>query len=125
MINAEIIINKPLDIVWDFYINPKNWGKWWLKGIKKVIPGWEEDAVVQWADDSECSVWSITPKKIVQLNSQWMRTTFKFSAVSEGTLLQVKLDARWEKGFDDRGVVERAELSSALKKLKESIENSL
>jgi uncharacterized protein YndB with AHSA1/START domain len=123
MVNAEIIINKPLDMVWNFYTNPKNWGKWWLQGIKKIIPGWEEDAVVHWSDDSECSVWSITPKKIVQLNSQWMRTTFKFSAINEGTTLQVKLDARWGEGFEYRGVAERAELAGALKKLKENIES--
>ena len=124
MVNAEIIINKPLDIVWSFYTNPKNWGKWWLQGIKKVIPGWEEDAAVQWADNSECSVWSITPKKILQLNSQWMRTTFKFSAVSDKTTIQVKLDARWGEGFEDRGAVERGELVSALSKLKKCIEEA-
>ena len=122
MVNAEIVIDKPLDTVWDFYIDQKNWEKWWLKGINKVLPGWEEDAIVQWADKSECSVWSITPKKIVQLNSQWMRTTFKFSTVGEKSMLQVKMNARWEKGFKDRGVIERAELTGALSNLKKRIE---
>lgn len=122
MINAEVIVNKPLDAVWNFYINSKNWGKWWLQGIKKVVPGWEEDAVIHWLDDSECTVWNIAPKRIVQLDNQWMRTTFKFSEVDKGTLIQVKLMTRLEKSLEDRGIFEKTELERALSKLKEYIE---
>ncbi|MEW6089164.1 MAG: hypothetical protein AB1498_12765 [bacterium] len=122
MVKVEAGINKSLNEVWDFFLNPGNWGKWWPRGIKKIIPGWEEDAVIYWSDGSECNVWSITPKKIVQFNTQWMRTTFKFNAADEGMIMQIKLDARWEKGFSGRGIAERTELAGALSKFKDYVE---
>lgn len=124
MISAEVVISKPLDVVWAFYINSRNWGKWWLQGIKMVVPYWEEDAVVHWSDDSECTVWSIVPKETVQLNNQWVRTTFKFSEVNGETLVQIRLVAKWEKDFDGRGVLEEAKLLRALFKLRECVDNT-
>lgn len=124
MINAEVVISKSLDVVWDFYINSRNWGKWWLQGIKRVVPGWEEDAVVHWSDDSECAVWNLVPREMVQLDSQWVRTTFRFSEINGETLVQVELVARWERNFDGRGALEKTKLLRALFRLKECVESA-
>jgi uncharacterized protein YndB with AHSA1/START domain len=40
MLEAAILIERSVDVVWEYFIQPANWEEWYGGGLKEVVPRW-------------------------------------------------------------------------------------
>lgn len=120
----SIIINRPSQVVWNFFINPDNWKKWNQGVLKKVDPGWQSGATLVWGNGDKSNIIMVEPQKIVQIGSTFMKTTYQFTALDKGsTKVEVKFAPMGGALFSDGGLAHKAQISSARAKLNQCLES--
>ena len=120
--NVEITIERTPEIVWGYFIEPKNWAKWWSGGLKAAR--WQKGGKLEWALGGSSPIDEIIPNKMVKIAGGWMSTTFTFEPAGSGKTI-VKLQESTPAGgasFSDGGAAHLAQLNSSLAKLKENVE---
>ncbi|MEO0247754.1 MAG: hypothetical protein ABIM20_07250 [candidate division WOR-3 bacterium] len=123
MIKASVRINCPIDIVWNYFLTPSNWEKWWGGKIKKVVPRWQENCEIEWGSGEVSRIIVFSPKNVVVISGAWMDTTYNFQAVGNTeTIVEIIEKPKRGAYFTDGGLAERIRLESSLQKLKMLIE---
>lgn len=87
MVKTKIKINRQRLVVWNFFINTKNWKKWWGGGLKKVKPGWKSGAKLIWKTDPISKVISVVPQRELQVESPGLYDIFHFKYLGKGSTL--------------------------------------
>ncbi|HEY5431901.1 MAG TPA: DUF2510 domain-containing protein [Coriobacteriia bacterium] len=123
MMVANVVIDRPREVVWAFFTEPANWERWWGGAVKAAQ--WREGGDVEWALGGSSPITAFTPCESVRLEGAWMDSTFVFE--SEGTgRTAVRIDEGPPKGgasFKDGGAAHLEQLKSALAKLKDLVES--
>ena len=125
MITVEIIINKNIDNVWDYFTKPENWKKWYGGGLKKVEPGWETGARMHWELGGSSPIDKLVPKELIRLSGAWMDTSYIFSSPNSDTT-KIIIETTSPKGgatFNDGGAAHKKSMMENLQKLKANIES--
>ena len=108
MMIANVVIERPREVVWAFFTEPANWERWWGGAVEAAE--WREGGEVQWALGGSSPITVFTPCESVRLEGAWMDTTFVFE--SEGTgRTAVRIEEGSPKGgasFKDGGAAPRA-----------------
>ena len=107
MINVSITIERPVDIVWDYFTTPGNWSKWYGGGLKKVIPRWQNGATLAWELGGGSIIESFVTKEHIIISGSVMDTTYAFKEIGpESTLVDIQLsDPKPGMVFTDGGLV--------------------
>jgi uncharacterized protein YndB with AHSA1/START domain len=117
MLNAEITIERPLEIVWAYFTEPRHWEKWWGGGLKAAQ--WREGGELEWALGGSSPIEAIIPGRMVQIAGSWMSKTFTFEPKGSGkTMVRIQESSpRGGASFSDGGASHLAQLNSSLGKL--------
>ena len=123
MFKAKITIKRSPEVVWDYFIEPKNWEKWWGGGLKSAQ--WHQGGNLEWALGGSSPIQAITPGKMVQTLGNMMDTTFTFEPEKSGeTTVRIQQSSpKRGASFSDGGVAHLATLNSNLNKLRDHIES--
>jgi hypothetical protein len=122
--DVEIVINKNITDVWNYFIKIKNWKGWYGGGIKKVKPGWKKGAQIFWEAGDQSPIEDLIPEKLVKISGAWMTTSYIFSSLTNNsTLVRIEESSpRYGASFTDGGVAHKQQLIRSLEKLKSAIE---
>jgi hypothetical protein len=124
MIKVCIEINRPVNVVWDYYTETANWIKWYGGGLKEVIPGWQKGAKLVWSLGGSSSIDEIVPQQKLRTSGAWVDKTYMFQASgNSATIVEIiESDPKGGALFNDGGAAHKAQLESNLQKLKTFIE---
>lgn len=123
MMVANIVIERPREVVWAFFTEPAKWESWWGGAVKAAE--WREGGQVEWALGGSSPITAFTPGASVLLQGAWMDTTFIFEPEGTGRTA-VRIEEGPPKGgasFKDGGANHLEQLKSALAKLKDLVES--
>lgn len=125
MIKISVTINRPVDVVWDYYTEVSNWSKWYGGGLKEVVPGWQNGAELIWELGRPSFIKKIIVGKEVLLASTWTEMTFRFkSSGKSATILEfIESDPKGGASYTDGGIGAKKEWEACLNKLKRCIES--
>jgi uncharacterized protein YndB with AHSA1/START domain len=125
VIRVSIEINRPINVVWDYYTEPVNWVKWWGGGLKEVTPGWQKGAKLIWSLGGSSPIAEIIPQEMLRTSGGFMDHTFTFRASGDSaTIVEIiESDPKGGASFSDGGAAQKAKMESQLQKLKSFIEN--
>ncbi len=59
---ATIRVNRPCSVVWRTFTDLSSWKNWW-SDLKKVNPGWQVDATLEWEGGDRGMVFDFVPLK--------------------------------------------------------------
>lgn len=86
MFTAEIIINKPVDKVWQVFTDSRSWAEWYGGAISRVDPGWQSDASIIWERGDESRIGEFKPLERVEMFSGGgVRTAWYFESRGAAT----------------------------------------
>lgn len=85
MISTTRTIDRPIEVVWDYYVNPGNWIKWYGIELKSVTPAWEAGAELIWAMASPSTLKRINVKREIELSGDSGDVVFKFESPDAST----------------------------------------
>ena len=124
MSSTSIIVDQPLQLVWDFFIISQNWRKWWPSTLEKVDPEWGTGATLVWGNGDRSKLRTVLPQQAFTIESQFVSTTYEFVPKGkEQTLIGVSFEARGGASFSDGGKAHKLNLDAALAKAKQCLEN--
>jgi uncharacterized protein YndB with AHSA1/START domain len=114
-------ISRPLDVVWHYFLEPKNWEKWWGGKLEEVDPTWQKGGKLIWALGGSDTIDSIVPQKEITLSAQWSVTTWKFKDLKGSVLIEIEEEFRGARPRSEAGWQE--EWQTTLLKFKQCIES--
>lgn len=120
---ANIVVERPREVVWAFFTEPANWERWWGGAVKAAQ--WREGGEVEWALGGSSPIAAFAPRESVRLEGAWADTTFVFEPEDKGRTA-VRIEEGSPKGgasFKDGGAAHLKQLKSYLAKLKDLIES--
>lgn len=125
MLVAEIVIERPVKVVWAYFTKPKHWEKWWGGGLRSAE--WRPGGRLEWALGGASPVEDVIPARKVRIRGAWMTTTWTFEPVgNERTQVRIQeSDPRGGASFTDGGVAHLRQLNEALSRLKTCIESEM
>lgn len=126
MAKAEITIARRPEIVWAFFTRPENWSKWHERAVlREVNPGWQQGATIVWGKGPTSTIRTLIPRKVVEIESPYIATTFNFMPLEEEgvTLLQVDFVPRGGATFSDGGLAHQETVQSQLFCFKQCVES--
>ncbi len=94
-LQKKITIDRPIEIVWSYFINPNNWRNWYVKGIRQVGNEWSEGALVMFTDGSGSRILEFKEKETLQLETRGSYETWYFAEIGKG-----KTKLSFESKFD-------------------------
>jgi uncharacterized protein YndB with AHSA1/START domain len=68
---AVIRINRPCDVVWRIFTDPNSWEIWWGGTLKRVNPGWQSEAILEWKGGDRSTVFDFVPLKRVGVRGSY------------------------------------------------------
>jgi uncharacterized protein YndB with AHSA1/START domain len=125
MIEVSVTINKPLKEVWRFFIEPSNWKKWRGGfGLKRVSPGWEKGAHLEWELGGYSTILEYIPERLVAVQGTWAVTTYAFEKAGENAvnLTYNMSDPSGGASFTDGGAAETQKVNKYLQEFKRMVE---
>lgn len=124
MPKADIVINRPRDIVWQFFTDPDKWERWWGGALKSVEPAWEDGAKMVWAMGVPSPIVSLIPQQELQIEDTWMTTAFRLKdSGARATLMEIEFEPRGGASFPDGGSAHRAQTAKSLAAFKQLVES--
>ncbi|HEX2952567.1 MAG TPA: SRPBCC family protein [Bacillota bacterium] len=124
MLEATIRIERPVDVVWEYFIQPANWEEWYGGGLKEVVPRWTPGAELHWELGGSSIVSECRPRETLTIRGRFGDTSYCFKS-QEDHMTMVRIVQNDPKGgavFTDGGSAQRVELEMSLQRLKRSIE---
>lgn len=85
MISATRTIDRPIDVVWNYYTIPANWIKWYGIELKSVKPGWGAGAELNWGMTSPSIIKRLIVKGEVEITGESVDIVFKFKSPGAST----------------------------------------
>lgn len=123
MMEAEIVIDRSPQTVWEYFTEPSHWEKWWGGAVKSAE--WRDGGEVEWALGGSSPVRAIIPSKMLEMAGSFgMTIVFTFRPALGGKTL-VRIRENWPSGgaqFTDGGASRLAKLHSNLGALKKCVE---
>ena len=123
---AEIRINRPRDVVWRICIDLKSWKYWWGGVLKRVNPGWQAGAILEWKNGDRTTVIDFLPlERISTRGSCGEVITLRFTPdglKSTVVVMKANLDGSTLRETSP-GALE-SEFQTALSKFKKYVENA-
>ncbi len=122
MLTAEIIIERPVKVVWAYFTKPQHWEKWWGGGLRRAE--WKPGGKLEWALGGASLIEDVIPARMARIRGAWMTTTWTFeSAGDQQTRVRIQEgEPRGGASFSDGGAAHLRQLNEALSKLKACIE---
>ena len=122
MLTAEIVIERPVKVVWTYFTNPKHWEKWWGGGLRHA--DWKPGGKLEWALGGASLIEDVILGRMVRIRGSWMTTTWTFESVgNEQTRVRIQeSDPHGGASFTDGGAAHLRQLNQTLSKLKACIE---
>ena len=68
---AVIRVNRPCDIVWRIFTDPNSWEIWWGGVLKRVNPGWQPEAILEWKGGDRSIVFDFLPLKRIAVRGSY------------------------------------------------------
>jgi hypothetical protein len=124
MITVSVKINRPSNVVWDYFTTTSNWRKWHGGAIKEVVPTWKQGAKLVWELGGSSTIIKFISGKEVCSSSTWMDTTYQFIQ-RKNSITIVKIiesDPKGGASFNDGGAAHKADLEHNLQKFKKFVE---
>jgi uncharacterized protein YndB with AHSA1/START domain len=121
---ADIIISQPIAEVWSHLMVNYYWGNWWGSDIRRLDPGWEQGAELQFSGSHQplISIDKFIPQQTIQFAMKYMRININVVAVDESST-QVEIESIPEGAtFPDGGANQKRIMAEKLARLKESLE---
>jgi hypothetical protein len=115
---VSINISYPIDVVWEYFVEPQNWIKWW--GAMMSVQ-WQKGGVIEWEDGGISTIDEILPKKGVKLSGYWVDHYITFVQLDQNNTEFSFTDVAKNCNF---GPNHNYDLYMSLKKFKEIIENN-
>lgn len=124
MIQISVEINRPLNTVWDFFIEPANWKKWNNSEIREVKPGWEQGAQIHWALGGPSIIKRFVDCSEIEIAGFVSDTKYNFMKKGEDrTIIEITIsDPKGGMIYTDGGAAEKNKNAAALGNLKSLIE---
>jgi HEAT repeat protein/uncharacterized protein YndB with AHSA1/START domain len=119
---TEITVDRPPEVVWSYFTEPRNWETWWGGGL--IAADWRAGGRVEWALGVPEKIEAITPGQMVVISGRWIDAAWTFDPAGSGRTT-VRVEQGSPKGgatFTDGGAASRAEHARSLARLKEQIE---
>lgn len=125
MIKVTTKIDRPINVVWDYFTETGNWNKWHGGELKEVIPGWQKGAKLFWSLDGSSLITNIIPHKEICTSGAWMDVTYRFNKKGNtATILEIiESDPKGGAIFTDGGAAHKAQQETTIHKLKACIES--
>jgi len=125
MITISVTINRPANVVWDYFTTIGNWSKWYSGEVKAVTPTWQKGADIVWASGGASPVTKFVPGQEICLGGMWMDTTYQF--ISQGNSVTVvnfiESDPKDGASYNDSGAAQRVKWENILQKFKKCVED--
>jgi len=123
--NPSIKINRPADIVWEYFTTFSNWSKWYGGGVKTVTPGWEVGAKIFWELGGSSPITTLIPKKEICISGAFMDTTYKFIPDGNAATIIEVTESKPKGGayFRDGGASHKSQVKNSLQNLKKLVEH--
>ena len=67
---ATIRVNRPCNVVWRTFTDLSSWKNWW-SDLKKVNPGWQVDATLEWEGGDRGMVFDFVPLKRIGVRGSY------------------------------------------------------
>lgn len=84
IIKTSATINKPSDVVWNIFTDPKTWETWYGGKLSKVNPDWQKGAQLEWALGSPSTVIDfVAGNKISTKGGNGLIMNYLFSKTNE------------------------------------------
>jgi hypothetical protein len=124
MIKVSIVIERPINVVWDYFTKIENWSKWYDGGLKEVVPGWQNGGKLFWALGGSSPISNIIPLAEICISGSWMDTTYKFSKIGNNItgIEIIESDPKGGAVLKDGGAANKAQWEKTIQKLKACIE---
>ena len=124
MMSVAIIIERPVDAVWDYFVVPENWKKWRIYGLKRVSPGWQKGASLFWELGGSSLIKDLIPKRMVTIGGDFMDDIYSFeSDGNESTIVTFQQTSPFGGAFfTDGGRAAERQAEENLQRLKELME---
>ncbi len=125
MIKVTTKIDRPINVVWDYFTETGNWKKWHGGGLKEVIPGWQKGAKLVWSLGGSSLITNVIPHKEICTSGAWMDVTYEFNKKGNtATILEIiESDPKGGVFFSDGGAAHKAQQETTIHKLKACIES--
>lgn len=121
---AKIVIDRPCNVVWDFYTTTGNWKKWHGAALEKVDPCWKTGAILVWKSGERSTLALVVPQKEIQIAGRFMRVTRRFTPLDErSTLVELEASPTGGAFFSDGGAAHEKQMATELARLKGCVEN--
>jgi hypothetical protein len=121
MIEIKIIIDKPVEDVWNYFTNPVNWHEW---NFGKMIQAeWVIHGLIHWSVGAPSVVKDFNFQKYIRIEGEYTKDTYYFEPYEGGTLLTVEETPKGG-SWSDGGAKRKDEWESILKKLKTTVETA-
>ncbi len=122
-LKADITIDRPPQIVWDFFTDPENWQQWHGGALKRVDPKWQKGAALVWALGGQSTVLNVIPQETIEIEHTWTAHTWSFVDKDENSTLLV-VQERFDKGaMVASAEVWMTDMTAKLSKFKQLVES--
>jgi hypothetical protein len=124
MITVSVRINRPSNVVWNYFTTIGNWGKWYGGALKQVTPAWQQGANLVWEKGGASPIIKFIPGSEIGVAGAGSDTTFQFSRESDSVTI-VKLtesDPKVGAPSTDGGLGRKVELEGKLLNLRLFVE---
>ncbi|MEW6194842.1 MAG: SRPBCC family protein [Bacteroidota bacterium] len=123
MPQTSITINSPIEKVWQYFITPANWEKWWSGGLLSFSPEPKAGAKMIWKVGLPSTIVKFVEEEYLEIEDQWMLTIFEFRYQGENrTLFKIYFEARGGASFNDGGQSHLNSCAISLDKFKRLLE---
>jgi len=122
MLTSEIVIERPPNDVWAFFIAPDNWKKW--SRLSLSTARWAVGGSLHFEKGMTSKIEAITPGQMVKYGDAWSEETWTFASHPSGTTVRVDETPRGI-AYSDHGAAALAKTRLALEKMKAAIENTV
>ncbi len=121
----SVKIDRPVNVVWDYFITIGNWSKWYGGGVKKIAPTWQRGAEIVWELGGSSQIVEFKPFQEICLSGAWMDTTFEFMPEGNSVTIIKVIESAPKGGayLTDGGAAQKAQCEKTLQKLKKIIED--
>lgn len=123
---AVIRVNRPCDIVWRIFTDPNSWEIWWGGVLKRVNPGWQPEAILEWKGGDRSIVFDFLPLKRIAVRGNYGEViTWSFTTDSpESTVVVMEGELSNSTLRETSPGALEIEFQSALSKFKKYVEST-
>ncbi len=84
---SRVTIDAPVDKVWDYLTTKYYWGSWWGSDIRKLDPGWEKGAELQFSGSYQpmIKIEELVPQEKMHFSMPYLRLKIDMQAVGDGS----------------------------------------